>query len=318
MAVSDSEESKKRREELVEALLPEVMCEICYSLFYDPVTTMCQHTFCSTCLLRSLDHSPLCPLCRQDLPGFAFYHEHPSSRVLLDIIKMVLPSQYIARKTSLAKDELPADHNLTVPIFPCALAFPGMPISLNIYEPRYRLMLRRCLSSGTYEFGMTMHPRPGEPFVLYGTMLRVTSVRLLSDGRSAVETRGQYRFKILDTGWLDGYTIARIERTPSPMITLMPLPTNEELMATCHAFIDKMRARVAPWVIQRMDQMYGLPPSEPASLSFWMALVLPIDDYDKAKLLPLRSPRLRLRLIVHWIEAMDNHHWWQSSGCVVM
>jgi hypothetical protein len=42
-------------------------------------------TFCSTCLLRSLDHSPLCPLCRQDLPGFAFYHEHPSSRVLLDI-----------------------------------------------------------------------------------------------------------------------------------------------------------------------------------------------------------------------------------------
>jgi hypothetical protein len=43
MAISDGEESKKRREELVEALLPEVMCEICYSLFYDPVTTMCQH-----------------------------------------------------------------------------------------------------------------------------------------------------------------------------------------------------------------------------------------------------------------------------------
>lgn len=104
VAVCGCEESTKKREELAEALLSEAMCEICYSLFYDPVTTPCQHvrlsswilvsvllisfgykTFCSTCLLRSLDHSPLCPLCRQELPGFAFYHDHPSSRVLLDI-----------------------------------------------------------------------------------------------------------------------------------------------------------------------------------------------------------------------------------------
>ena len=57
----------------------------------------------------------------------------------------------------------------------------------------------------------------------------------------------------------------------------------------------------------------------PLSLSFHIVLqVLPVDDYDKVKLLPLRSPRLRLRLIVHWIEAMESQHWWSNSGCVVM
>ena len=58
-----------------------------------------------------------------------------------------------------------------------------------------------------------------------------------------------------------------------PMIGTMPLPTNEELMAICHTFIDKMRRRVASWVLERMDQMYGPVPNDPAGLSYWMALV---------------------------------------------
>ena len=37
--------------------------------------------------------------------------------------------------------------------------------------------------------------------------------------------------------------------------------------------------------------------------------MLPIDEHEKAKLLPIRSPRLRLRLVVHWIEQLNNN-WW--------
>lgn len=44
--------------------------------------------------------------------------------------------------------------------------------------------------------------------------------------------------------------------------------------------------------------------------------VLPIDEQEKAKLLPIRSARMRLRLVVHWIEQLNNN-WWFSSGCVV-
>lgn len=35
--------------------------------------------------------------------------------------------------------------------------------------------------------------------------------------------------------------------------------------------------------------------------------LLPIDEHEKAKLLPIRSPRLRLRLVVHWIEQLNNN-----------
>jgi hypothetical protein len=36
---------------------------------------------------------------------------------------------------------------------------------------------------------------------------------------------------------------------------------------------------------------------------------MPIDEYEKARLLPIRSPRLRLKLIVHWVESLRSS-WW--------
>ena len=46
----------------------------------------------------------------------------------------------------------------------------------------------------------------------YGTMLEIQSVQMLPDGRSMVETVGSYRFRLLEKGNLDGYTVGRIER----------------------------------------------------------------------------------------------------------
>jgi len=34
---------------------------------------------------------------------------------------------------------------------------------------------------------------------------------------------------------------------------------------------------------------------------------LPIEEADKAKLLPIKSPLLRLRLVVHWIEQLNSN-----------
>ena len=78
-------------------------------------------------------------------------------------------------------------------------------------------MLRRCFQKPNSDpcFGMIMPPTAaggrsaGNDF---GTMLEIKSVRMLSDGRSVVETRGTYRFRIMERGTLDGYMVARIER----------------------------------------------------------------------------------------------------------
>jgi hypothetical protein len=50
-------------------------------------------------------------------------------------------------------------------------------------------------------------------------------------------------------------------------------------------------------------------PDDPAMFSFWVASLLPLDELEKAKLLPIKSPRLRLLLVVHWIEQL-NKQWY--------
>ncbi|GFZ44258.1 hypothetical protein JCM24511_01980 [Saitozyma sp. JCM 24511] len=413
-------------------------CDVCSMLLYEPVTTPCQHSFCLKCLSRSLDHSQRCPICRQDLPSFAFFQEHAVNKVLLTIIKLAFPDEYTDRRAAIERDE--RDARLDTPIFVCTLAFPGMPTILHVFEPRYRLMIRRCIESSTPRFGMVLPSRGTGPDHLqgvmeYGTMLEIQSVQMLPDGRSMVETVGSHRFRLMEKGSLDGYTVGRIERiddisaedealleqeavraaktraeqssrgragstlTPAPAATppvnasagavervvpsaaslglgsevssglagptaptaaspgsvappgiaaglgpppgqslgLGPAPgappgapptlplapgppapdetphTTEELMAICRSFIDQLRSGSAPWLLQRLNNTYGTMPTDPSEFSYWMALVMPIDEYEKARLLPIRSPRLRLKLIVHWVESLRSS-WWFSSG----
>lgn len=46
--------------------------------------------------------------------------------------------------------------NKDVPIFVCTMAFPTIPCPLHVFEPRYRLMIRRCMETGTKQFGMCL------------------------------------------------------------------------------------------------------------------------------------------------------------------
>jgi Lon protease-like protein len=78
---------------------------------------------------------------------------------------------------------------------------------------RYRLMLRRCLDNPSPRFGV-MPPQTSANLSQggdYGTIVTIQSVKMFSDGRSLLETIGAQRFRILERGTLDGYTVARIE-----------------------------------------------------------------------------------------------------------
>lgn len=48
-----------------------------------------------------------------------------------------------------------------IPIFVCTVAYPGIPCPLHVFEPRYRLMMRRCMETGTKKFGMCCY-EPGK------------------------------------------------------------------------------------------------------------------------------------------------------------
>jgi len=136
---------------------------------------------------------------------------------------------------------------------------------------------------------------------------------LLRPGLSPLSSLGQ--------GETSGPTsFDRASETPS---TDTIVPDNKALMDICRGFVDTLQRGMAPWVIQRLNTACGPMPTDASSFSFWMAMVgakafhvrailipsqvLPIDDTERAKLLPIKSPRLRLRLVVHWIEQLNSN-----------
>lgn len=295
-----------------------------------------------------------------------YYQDHPFNKTIISIILTAFPEAYAERGRLIEQEERHA--RLDTPIFVCQLSFPGLPTVLHFFEPRYRLMLRRCLEKPHPCFGMIMPPPPGGRSAGhdYGTMLDIKKVSMLPDGRSMVETQGTYRFRIMERGTLDGYMVSRIERIfdcaplysdvpnlpddapaippavlPSvnleagtldaASVTTLPSGSSalgihssyaqevQELVRECQDFLDQVQHGGAPWVVQRLNRLnhvYGPMPTDPANFSYWMAMALPIEETEKAKLLPVISPLLRLRLVVHWIQQL-NSNWWFTNGCIV-
>lgn len=313
-------------------------CQVCYGVMIDPITTPCGHTFCRKCVARVLDHSTLCPACRRPMsirPGVLTEKTNSS---ISNIIKGLLAEDLAVRILMIQQDESLNDESW-VPLFPCTPAYPSMPTFLHIFEPRYRLMIRRCIENGSRKFGMMMYNNRGilqeglgrSQYMAYGTMLHVSSLQVFNDGRSLLETQGLYRFKVLEGSMLDGYHIGRVQRiddmplaeeeAAEALETSGPAPEegNEEavinhmstqaLLQRSLDFITAARARSADWLHERVLAAYGQPPTDPALFPFWFASVLPVHDEAKYQLLPLTSVRERLKLTVRWIRVLEESRW---------
>lgn len=132
----------------------------------DPVTTPCGHTFCRSCLRRALDHSAQCPLCRSVLH---LSSDHPVTITLKNIIERNFPEEYKQRAEevrtenqmvfvlnvqSLRLTPSAFQSEACMPLFILdSVVFPKMKFPMHIFEPRYRLMLRRCLDADK-KFGL--------------------------------------------------------------------------------------------------------------------------------------------------------------------
>ncbi|XP_032399886.1 E3 ubiquitin-protein ligase TRIM21 [Etheostoma spectabile] len=80
-------------------------CSICMSLFVDPVTTSCGHSFCKECLDRCFKHNDrLCPLCKQILM------KRPEVNIVLrSIAEQVKKTQEENEKFAVAPGEVACD-----------------------------------------------------------------------------------------------------------------------------------------------------------------------------------------------------------------
>ena len=87
-----------------------------------------------------------------------------------------------------------------LPLFPLGtVLFPGALLPLHIFEPRYRLLIRRCLE-GQRPFGVVLIRSGSEvgvsaPYEV-GTEAKIVAESALPNGRSYIVTRGERRFAV--------------------------------------------------------------------------------------------------------------------------
>ena len=325
-------------EHLKEATKNELECQVCYALMLDPLTTSCGHTFCRKCVARVLDHATLCPICRRRLPMPPGVQADPSNKRISLMLSALVPD-LVAQRMVMAAQEDAFDEENNMPLFPCTLAYPLMPTFLHIFEPRYRLMIRRAIEAGDRKFGIMMYNHHRRPqghlgqvhFMQYGTLLHIERIEVFPDGRSLIETKGVSRFRVLECGMRDGYIVGKVQRIDDVSLseeeaieareTSGTLPPAEDLVGQLNymstqqllekglSFITEARARSEHWVHARILSAYGQPPTDPAIFPYWLASVLPISEDEKYLLLPTTSVRERLKIAARWIQALEATRW---------
>lgn len=76
------------------------------------------------------------------------------TQFLEEAMKLRLPDLYGSRLLLDRQELSDLERAPDVPVFVCTTAFPSVSCPLFIYEPRYRLMVRRCIESGSRQFAI--------------------------------------------------------------------------------------------------------------------------------------------------------------------
>jgi uncharacterized protein len=176
-----------------------------------------------------------------------------------------------------------------LPLFPLGtLVFPGRSLDLHIFEPRYRLLISRCLADNT-GFGIVLLQHGSEtadgtddsqPHTI-GTAVTIDQHVSLPDGRFLIRVVGRQRFQILRLIDHQPYLTAEINDLSE--ITTGVAPLEQELRRSYQRYWRTM---------QRLgiEAPPELPPTAAADFSYWLADRLNISLARKQHWLELPLP----------------------------
>ncbi|XP_063068418.1 LON peptidase N-terminal domain and RING finger protein 2 isoform X2 [Engraulis encrasicolus] len=278
-------------------------CSLCMRLFYEPVTTPCGHTFCLKCLERCMDHNPNCPLCKENLSEYLASRGYKKTFLMEEVLLRYLGDELTERK-KIQEEEMKEISNLNqeVPIFICTMAFPTIPCPLHVFEPRYRLMIRRSMESGTKQFGMCIADDV-KGFADYGCMLEVKDVKFFPDGRSVVDTVGVSRFKVLSHGQRDGYHTAKIEYLQDKKVEgeelAELLKLHDSVYDQANAWFTSLKDNMKSQILSHFGHLPVKDPEPQADSSgpawcWWLLAVLPLENRAQLTILAMTSLKDRL------------------------
>jgi Lon protease-like protein len=176
-------------------------------------------------------------------------------------------------------------------LFPLhSVLFPGRPLRLHIFEPRYRLMIGRCLERST-PFGVVLIRAgrevgdPAEPYDV-GTMAEIVEHARLPDGRLHLLCVGSSRFKVHESVAGEPYAVGRV----TPVDDEPPGADAAELGARLlHTLGDFLAGAGVEGVSL---------PGDPVTLSFVAPATLPLGLPEQQLLLEMTSASARLQWLI--------------------
>ena len=181
-----------------------------------------------------------------------------------------------------------------LPLFPLnTVLFPGASLPLQIFEERYKLMLRECMESDS-KFGVSLireGTEVGGPALPHdvGTVAHLVQVSRIEGDRFFVAAVGQRRFRVSEITQWTPYVAAEVELLDEGADETVPDALIEE---TTGAFSEYARISMGidgGWVRQPRV------PKSPLALSYHIACNMQLDLPGKQSLLEQESVASRLR-----------------------
>lgn len=184
----------------------------------------------------------------------------------------------------------------SLPLFPLStVLFPGGPLGLRIFEPRYLDMVGRCLKDGM-PFGVVLILEGAEAggtcaIALTGTTARIVDFDTLPDGLLGIACVGERRFHVR-RHWQqgDGLNLAEIDYLPEEA----PRPLPAEL-----AHLGELLREVLPRLgsaYTRVEAHY----EDAGWVGNRWAEILPLAPAERLELLELTDPLARLAKVAAW------------------
>lgn len=184
-----------------------------------------------------------------------------------------------------------------LPLFPLhVVLFPGRPLPLHVFEPRYRTLLSDCLADdrrfGVVAIRYGRAERGVADVYSVGTVAEIVRVEGLDDGRSNIVTRGAQRFRIKrllrDGPYLRADVTLLDEQSGDPSLA----PFTAVLRNHLQAYLCEMGAG---------EKLAGRLPANPAQLAWLAACAAELQLSEQQQLLEIDCLAARLKTTIKFL-----------------
>ncbi|PJF41409.1 MAG: hypothetical protein CUN55_11770 [Phototrophicales bacterium] len=196
-----------------------------------------------------------------------------------------------------------------LPLFPLTtVLFPGMMLPLHIFEERYKEMIQRCLNNDE-DFGVILLKAgraegPLGDIYDVGTVAHITQIKPLEGGRMNIISLGHKRFRLISMHHANPYLTGIVEDFPLTNVDL------DRTYRLSKRVIDKLTTYLRAFKeVGRLNINLQQFPTDPETLAYLTAILLPVENKEKQELLATEEAdqmlATELKILKHEVSIMS-------------